>query len=136
MASRRRGPGRPDDGARSTRTLRSLPVGARIWTYIGGTGYVGVGEVIGQATPAADASLQVDGEQRPFLGLDRRGTYDHGPDSPEPEYVVPVRWLRTLSRDAAIREPGLFANQNSACKLRDRHTLDVLRAALLPTTES
>jgi Endonuclease NucS C-terminal domain len=35
-----------------TRTLRALPVGARIWTYIPGTGYVGVGEVVGQATPA------------------------------------------------------------------------------------
>jgi hypothetical protein len=31
-----------------TRTLRSLPVGGRIWTYIPGTGYVGVGEVIGR----------------------------------------------------------------------------------------
>jgi hypothetical protein len=119
-----------------TRTLRALPVGARIWTYIGGTGYVGVGEVVGQAAPVADATLEVEGEQRPFLSLSRRGTYDHGPDNPEPEYVVPVRWLRTVDREKAVREPGLFANQNSACKLRDRRTLEVLRAALLPDSET
>jgi hypothetical protein len=112
--------------------LKALPVGARVWTYLPGTGYVGVGEVTGQATPASEAVLEVDGAPRPFLELARRGTYDHGADSPEPEYVVPVRWIRTVGREAALREAGLFANQNSACKLRDRHTLDVLRARLLP----
>ena len=120
-------------GSWYTRTLRGLPLGARIWTYIPGTGYVGVGEVMGQATPAADATLNVEGQPRPFLTLTLRGKYDHGPNSPEPEYIVPVRWQNTVSRDAAIREPGLFANQNSACKLRDRHTLDVLREKLLPS---
>jgi hypothetical protein len=40
--------------------------------------------------------------------------------------VVPVRWLATRPREEAVWERGMFANQNSACKLRNRFTLDEL----------
>lgn len=42
------------------------------------------------------------------------------------EYVVPVRWIKALPKSDAIWEKGFFANQNSACKLRSRFTLDEL----------
>jgi len=45
------------------------------------------------------------------------------------EYVVPVDWISTRTREQAIRQKGLFANQNSACKLRNRFTLEVLYQA-------
>ena len=32
----------------------------------------------------------------------------------------------TTPAQEAVKEPGLFANQNSACRLRDEHTLTVL----------
>ena len=34
------------------------------------------------------------------------------------EYVVRVNWLRTLPVDQAIWEKGMFANQNTACRLQ------------------
>ena len=46
-------------------------------------------------------------------------TYANG----ELEYVVPVTWSKVLPREKAVSELGLFANQNSACKLRDSKTL-------------
>jgi hypothetical protein len=42
---------------------------------------------------------------------------------------VPVDRISTRPREQAIRQKGLFANQNSACKLRNRFTLDILYPA-------
>ncbi|MGX2994935.1 hypothetical protein JNUCC64_11650 [Streptomyces sp. JNUCC 64] len=112
-----------------TRTLRGLPVGGRIFAYIPGEGYVGVGEVTGRGVPFTDARVTVDGTDQPLSGMDLKGTYRHSDDDTDPaamEYVVPIRWLRTRPRDDAFKKPGLFANQNTACKLRNRATLDVL----------
>jgi len=39
---------------------------------------------------------------------------------------VPVEWIITRPRELAIQKKGLFANQNSACKLRNRFTLNTL----------
>ena len=42
------------------------------------------------------------------------------------EWVVPVEWKKTVPTSQAYWEKGLFANQNSACKLRQEFTLDRL----------
>ena len=44
------------------------------------------------------------------------------------EWVVPVRWLNHRPRERAFRKTGMFSNQNSATKLRNRFTLDQLTA--------
>ena len=46
------------------------------------------------------------------------------------EYVVRIQWERTRRRTEAVREKGLFANQNSACPLRNRFTLNKLAEAV------
>ena len=113
-----------------TRTIRGLPVGARVSVCIPKTGYVGVGEVTGEAMPADQATLFVDGVERPFRSLDLHSTYHHGSDDPDNlEYVVPVTWNDTRAVDDAYWETGMFANQNSACKLRNRFTLERIHQA-------
>ncbi|MGW9451094.1 hypothetical protein [Streptomyces sp. NPDC055632] len=113
-----------------SRTLRSLPVGARVFTHIPKVGYVGVGTVSGEAQPFEDALLNVDGEDRRMAELPLTGAYrPAGPDAPQDgedrrEWVVPVTWERAVPRERALWRPGFFANQNSACKLRARFTLD------------
>ena len=54
------------------------------------------------------------------------GQYEHPEGEENEEYVVPVEWINTLDRSSAIWEKGYFANQNSACKFRNRFTLDGL----------
>lgn len=44
------------------------------------------------------------------------------------EWVVPVRWIKHRPREKAFWKTGMFANQNSATKLRNRFTLDQLTA--------
>lgn len=119
-------------GSWFSRTLAKLPVGARIFTCIPKTGYVGVGTVIGEARPASEALLEIDGKPYRFTDLDLRASYRHeGDDEDETvaEYIVPVAWIRTAPRDRAIWTRGMFANQNSACKLRNKFTLERLLKA-------
>jgi hypothetical protein len=40
-----------------------------------------------------------------------------------------VAWAKTRSRETAVWTKGMFANQNSACKLRNQFTLEHLTAA-------
>lgn len=59
--------------------------------------------------------------------LPLKGTYHHeasGADTDE--YVVPVDWTTAVDRSEAVWEKGFFANQSSACKLRNRFTLERL----------
>jgi hypothetical protein len=90
-------------------------------------GYVAVGTVTGPATPFDEALITVDGEPRKMTELGLAAGYRHpgsGPD--QPEYIVPVDWIKTLDQGSAVREKGLFANQHSACKLRNSFTLRTL----------
>ncbi|MGW0027048.1 hypothetical protein [Rhodococcus sp. NPDC003383] len=114
-------------------SLRKIPVGHRIFAYIPTVGYVGIGTVAGEAAPADQASLTVDGEQVSFRDLDLNAPYgkevsDPDPDEDYREWILPVVWERAVDRERALRIPGLFANQNSACKLRDQFTIDQVTA--------
>ncbi|MBV2356445.1 DUF91 domain-containing protein [Streptomyces sp. J2-1] len=115
-----------------SRTIRSLPVGARLFTHIPKVGYVGVGTVSGEPRPFDEAVLTVADESRQMSDLPLQGGYrpDSGPAAESGttgdrrEWIVPVVWERSVPRARAFWRPGLFANQNSACKLRARFTID------------
>lgn len=101
-------------------TLRGLPQGARIWVCVPKTGYVGVGIVTGSPKIFEESHLASIEE---LDGLRYRHT------NGEEEWVLPVDWQQTLKLEDAIWQKGMFANQNSACKLRNQFTLDILFAA-------
>jgi hypothetical protein len=107
-----------------SRTLNSLPVGGRVFACIPKLGYVGVGIVAGAARPADAATLEYGGVETKFRDLPLSAGYSHG--NGEAEYVVPINWIKTVQAKDAIWEKGMFANQNSACKLRSRFTLERL----------
>jgi len=78
-----------------------------------------------------DWVLAIDGRDVPFRTLRLKGPYRHDILDPEQgedyrEWVLPVRWLSTVDREDALLRPGLFANQNSACKLRWQPTIDAV----------
>jgi hypothetical protein len=41
-------------------------------------------------------------------------------------FIVRVEWVKTLPREQAIWEKGMFANQNTGVRLRDQFTLERL----------
>ena len=109
-----------------SRTLRNLPEGARVNVYLPQKGYVAVGTALRSAVRIDEAEVLHEGRWQRLLDLDLRGSYRHGlvdDDTDRAEYAVPVRWEVAVPADQAYREPGLFASQHSACKLRQDFTL-------------
>ena len=119
-----------------SRTLRNLPLGARVFTFIPGNprGYVGVGTVSAIAVPAADAVVEMGGIQSKFSELALAGNYEHATGDGDEgkdlrEYIVAVAWELTVPRSDGVWQAGMFANQNSACKLRSQFTIDAVSKA-------
>ncbi len=42
---------------------------------------------------------------------------------------MPIEWKVTKPREKSCWKPGMFANQNSACKLRSQFTIDEVSRA-------
>ena len=96
-----------------------MPEGARIWACIPKFGYVGVGTVTGPPQPFADSSFAR------VPGLSGRYVHANGED----EWVLPVEWITTVPRTRAVWHTGMFANQNTATRLRNSFTLEILHGA-------
>lgn len=107
------GGGKPE----SRQTLRTLSSGNLIWVHIPKKGYVGVGIVSGEMKPAAETVLTVDGQpcRLSDLAPELLGDYSKLDDNGNPEYVVPVRWIKCVPIEEAVWESGFFANQNTVC---------------------
>lgn len=111
-----------------SRTLEQLFPGARIFVCIPKRGYVGVGIVKETSQRVSDFKVEVDGAVVPILEapLTAQAMSRGSEDSEKSEYVVRVEWIKTLPREKAIWEKGMYANQNSATKLRNQFTLERL----------
>lgn len=114
-----------------SKTLKSVPVGARVNVHIPKLGYVAVGITLAQAQRFDEAKVSINGDWVPLASRDLEGTYRSSITTcdldEDAEYVIPVRWLVAVPSSDAYWEKGMFANQNSACKLRQEFTLDHLR---------
>jgi hypothetical protein len=117
-----------DGGRWYTRTLERLFVGARVFVCIPGSGYVGVGTVTDTVQPISDFMVDVSGVPTPFVDAPLAGTYmKHRADDPELRaYFVRVEWIKTLPKQDAYWETGMYANQNTVTRLRNRFTLERL----------
>lgn len=121
--------------------LQNLTPKKRVFAYVGGAGYVGIGRVIGEMIPARDATVEIDGQSRPLLDQPELSTDEWwqraaSEDPEETEMVVPVEWLATRPLDQAVREKGLFSSQVIVCKLRDEHTIKTVEQALGLNTDN
>ena len=100
-----------------TQTLKMLRAGDRIWVNIPHTGYVGVGIVQAEVQQASDAAWEIDGNLTEMKALALNGSYFYSEEDAEhAEFVVPVKWIKTLPEKSAVREVGFFGNQNTVCR--------------------
>lgn len=113
--------------------LRNLEPGQRVFAYVGGAGYVGVGIVTGELVPARHATVEIDGRQQRLLDQPDLPSYlvERGEltDDEATEYVVPVRWLHQRAIADAVTAKGLFASQVTVCRLRDERTITLVSEA-------
>lgn len=94
-------------------------------------GYVGVGVTTGEALSLSEAEVESDGQRVLLRQQPLAADYEHSDQKPSldadlAEYVVPVRWETTVPKSEAYWVKGMFANQNSAGKLRQEFTLERL----------
>ncbi len=113
-----------------TKTLYTLEIGGRIWVNVPGEGYVGVGKVLDKPKPITEFRLpDSSGKKVPITEVLKDLPSSDKP-SDQLEYYVPVRWIKTVPLDEAVREIGFFGNQNSAARPRAQkwnHTVERLK---------
>ena len=113
-----------------TKSLEKLHEGARIWVYIPGTGYVGVGRILEKSVPVSEFLIDDDhGKSVPITNSPLAIAKSSADDPEEMEHLVKVGWIKTVPVAEAVLEKGFFSNQNSAAKPRAKnwqHTVDRL----------
>jgi len=114
-------------------TLNLLEPAARIWVNVPGVGYVGVGEVLDAPVPVDEFTVADDsGSKVPLISLPvkARGMKRASENKDAAEYLVRVKWLKTLPLNQAVKEKGFFGNQNTVAKPRTpkwSHTVERLK---------
>lgn len=103
-----------------SRSLNALEPGHRVFVHIPKQGFVGVGVVEETVVPVKEFTVDVEGQKIPILEAPLKAPEmgKHADDPELSEYVVRVKWLKTVPESAAFWEQGLFANQNIACRLQ------------------
>lgn len=101
-----------------TRTLKLLVPGSRVWVNCPGSGYVGVGIVMGEPVVAKEFMVDTNQGRRPYLEVGKMSQelLANASDPEKAERFVSIKWITTVPEAAAIREAGLFGNQNSVAK--------------------
>jgi hypothetical protein len=115
-----------------SKTLSMLEIGKRIWVNIPGQGYVGVGIVDGPVAKVNEFEIEDNGSMRCLTEDDviGKGIFRNQGDEEKSEYLVKVKWIKTLDLDQAIKEKGFFGNQNTVCKpvtKKWQHTVERLK---------
>lgn len=103
-------------GSWYSQTLSLLSAGDRVWVNIPHTGYVGVGIVASDPTPANETVFTINGTEKSMRDLPLKGEYFETEDAENAEYIVKVNWIKTVPVNNAVREVGFFGNQNSVCR--------------------
>ncbi len=113
--------------------MQRLEPGNRVWVNAPQKGYVGAGIVEDAAVPVKEFMVKNEkGEAVPLLqaGIACKGMGEHAADADLSEYVARVRWIKSVPLSQAVREPGLFGNQNCVAEPRDAkwpYTIDRLK---------
>ncbi len=112
-------------------SMKNLPHGGRVFACIPKIGYVGVGTVLSPAKRFDETTVEIDGVEQQLADSALVGNYRHVGDELEDnaEWVVQIKWTRTVPREQGFWKTGMFANQNSAAKLRNQFTIEQVVAA-------
>ena len=123
-------------GSWYSNTLSMLEPQARVWVNVPGTGYVGVGEVTEGRVPVEEFMVNNDaGERVPITAMSvKMANAPKASENPDKaEYLVRVKWLKTLPISKAVKERGFFGNQNTVARPTTEkwnHTVERLKVRL------
>lgn len=107
--------------------LSRLSVGDEVFYYQPNNGYLGYGVVTTERLPADEFVLN-DGRNLTKV-VPKAYLTDASDDPDRRAYAVGIHWKKTFDRNNAKTFQGIFANQNTACKLYSQETVDFLKDA-------
>lgn len=103
--------------------LKRLAIGDKIYAYMKGLGYVGFGEVTHKAAMIKDFIVPEYNKSLLELDLKAERPHENSDDEELSEWIVGVKWIKTVPKEQNKTFVGVFANQNVVCKLRHEQTL-------------
>lgn len=114
--------------AKIGKAMDKIKAGDRIFAYLSGHGYVGVGVATADAAPIDKATAKdATGRLVPAIDLPFTQGWESkfGFDDPAiTERVVRVNWLATTTRDEGFFEKGIFHSPQTTCSLLDQTTIE------------
>lgn len=120
-------------GPKYKRFMERLPIGARIFAYIKGKGYVGVGEVVDTAVPAKDFISDAYPDTTLYELYKRDSSlfvasdfFHDIEDFDNCEYLTKVKWIDHKPEEKAYWEKNLRTNQNVVFQLTHSFTIEKL----------
>jgi hypothetical protein len=112
-------------GKKFREAMKRLKTGDKVLAYLKGKGYVGYGEVTSSAIMVKDFEI-ADGTKLLEKPL-KQPNISENKDNPDmADWAVGINWFKSLPRENAITQSGIFANQNVVCKLKHQPTIDFL----------
>jgi hypothetical protein len=110
--------------------MHRLSVGDKIYAYMAGFGYVGFGEITKPAVMIRDFVVPETNIHLLSAGLIAERPNENSDNEDRSEWVVGVRWIKTVPKAKAKTFAGVFANQNIVCKLTQEQTLKFVKTEL------
>lgn len=114
-------------GKRYSSALKRLSVGDKVYAYMAGLGYVGFGEVTHKAVMIKDYVIPEIDKSLLEVKLKAECPSENSENEELSEWVVGIKWFKTVLREQAKTFSGIFANQNVVCKLRHEQTLRFIK---------
>jgi hypothetical protein len=90
------------DGERWMNLMKKLKVGDKLFAYLKGRGYVGLGEVTAEAVPFKDFIPSGSSQALPEVPLTAQYQAERMTDPEHWDLCVAVRWINSLDRDEAV----------------------------------
>ena len=112
-------------GVKYEKMLNNIPVGGKIFAWLNGAGYVGLGQLRSKAVPISEFRLE-DGTQLTASNLEQSAILRTPSDASE-EYAIGVDWISTFDADEGIK--AAWHSVMTACALNKPDTLTVLKEA-------
>ena len=112
-------------GEQFSKQIKSLKRGDLIAAYLSKRGYVGIGEVKGEAVMIKD--FKFNGKSLRSQVLNRYDIFRNSDDPKKSDWVVPVKWISTVSKKEAKWRKGLFKYLSIKASLANqKKTIDFL----------
>lgn len=121
-------------GAKYIGFARQLRVGDKVFAYLSGHGYVGLGEVVAEAVPFKD--FVPAGQTETLLQLPLTGKVDHDrvDELDRCDWCAGIRWIHAVNRDRAVLKER--ARRKTLDRIRQPDLVAELRGLLGGTDQS